>query len=80
MGGAFEARAKVTESLGLVGFFDIGRVDARQFFKAGDWHSGAGLGLRYATPVGPIRLDVALPVGGSTGAGAQVYVGLGQAF
>ena len=80
VGGSFEARAKVTESLGLVGFFDIGRVDARQFFKAGDWHSGAGLGLRYATPVGPIRLDVALPVGGSTGAGAQIYVGLGQSF
>ncbi len=80
VGGAFEARAKLGDSLGLVGFFDIGRVDARQFFKAGDWHSGAGLGLRYATPVGPIRLDVALPVGGSTGAGAQVYVGLGQAF
>jgi translocation and assembly module TamA len=36
--------------------------------------------VRYATPVGPIRLDIAGPVGGSTGDGVQVYVGLGQAF
>lgn len=80
VGGSFEARAKLSETLGLVGFFDIGRVTARQVFTVGDWQSGAGLGLRYATPVGPIRLDVALPVGGSTGAGVQVYIGLGQAF
>ena len=46
----------------------------------GGGHSGAGLGLRYDTPVGPIRLDVATPVGGNTGDGVQVYVGLGQAF
>ena len=41
---------------------------------------GAGLGLRYATAIGPIRLDLAVPVGGSTGDGLQIYLGLGQAF
>jgi translocation and assembly module TamA len=80
LGGSVEARLKVGESLGLVGFFDVGRIDADEFFGFGDWHSGAGVGVRYATPVGPIRLDVAMPVGGKTGDGVQVYVGLGQAF
>ena len=72
---------KVTESIGVVGFVDMGRIDANEFFSdSGDWHAGAGVGVRYATPVGPIRLDIAGPVGGSTGDGVQIYVGLGQAF
>ena len=81
IGASAEARIKVTESIGVVGFVDVGRIDANEFFSDfGDWHAGAGIGVRYATPVGPIRLDIAGPVGGSTGDGVQVYVGLGQAF
>ncbi len=75
-----EARVKVTSKIGLVGFVDAGRVDNGGFFENGDWHSGAGLGLRYATGVGPARLDLAAPVGGNTGSGMQIYVGLGHAF
>jgi translocation and assembly module TamA len=48
---------------------------------------GAGVGLRYYTPIGPIRLDVAVPVNASAsdrlvpGYGSfQVYIGLGQAY
>lgn len=81
LAASVEARVKAGEKLGFVGFVDMGRVDAGQFFgNAGDWHAGAGLGVRYATGVGPIRLDIAAPVGGSTGDGVQIYVGLGQAF
>lgn len=81
LGTSVEARVKVTRKIGVVGFMDIGRVGATDFFGASsDWHSGAGLGLRYDTVVGPIRLDVAAPVGGDTGDGVQIYVGLGQAF
>ena len=72
---------KVTDTIGVVGFVDMGRVDVNSFFDAaGGWHAGAGLGVRYATAVGPIRLDLAVPVGGNTGDGLQIYVGLGQAF
>lgn len=81
VGGSIEARMKMTDSIGIVGFVDVGRVDLNSFFSdIGGWHAGAGLGVRYATPVGPIRLDVAGPVGGNTGDGVQVYVGLGQSF
>lgn len=81
LAASLEARTKVTEKIGIVGFVDIGRVDFDGFFKdAGNWHAGAGLGVRYATGVGPIRLDLAVPVGGKTGEGLQIYVGLGQSF
>lgn len=81
VGTQLEARAMVTDRIGVVGFFDTGRIDVGSFFDgAGDWHSGAGIGVRYDTGFGPIRLDVAAPVGGSTGDGVQIYVGLGQAF
>ena len=81
LAGSLELRTKVTDTIGVVGFVDAGRVDVGSFFDGpGDWHAGAGLGLRYATGFGPIRLDVAAPVGGKTGKGVQLYVGLGQSF
>ena len=76
-----EVRARVSEKIGIVGFADLGQVSAGGFSDpSSDWHAGAGLGLRYATGFGPIRLDVAAPVGGSTGEGVQIYVGIGQSF
>ncbi len=81
LAGSLELRTKVTPRIGIVGFVDAGRVDVGSFFDAqGDWHAGAGLGVRYDTGFGPIRLDVAAPVRGSTGDGVQLYVGLGQSF
>lgn len=81
LAASVEARTRITDSIGLVGFFDAARIDIDNFFDpVGDWHAGAGLGLRYNTGIGPIRLDVAAPVAGDTGDGVQVYIGLGQAF
>lgn len=75
-----EVRGAVTDTIGLVGFVDAGQVSADSLFSSGDWHAGAGLGLRYQTGIGPIRVDVAAPVRGNTGNGAQLYIGIGQAF
>ncbi len=76
-----ELRAKFSDKIGIVGFVDVGQVAIDGFSgAASDWHAGAGIGLRYATGFGPIRLDVAAPVGGTTGEGVQIYVGIGQAF
>ena len=76
-----ELRGKVTDSIGLVGFYDVGYIAAEDFFDGVDgWHSGAGIGLRYLTGIGPIRLDLAAPVDGDTGDGMQIYLGIGQAF
>ncbi|WP_415182388.1 autotransporter assembly complex protein TamA [Phaeovulum sp.] len=81
LGLSAELRTDVTEKIGIVAFYDLGRIDPADFFdSAGDWHAGAGLGLRYNTGIGPIRFDVAGPVGGNTGDGVQIYLGIGQAF
>ncbi len=81
LGSSVEARVRVTPSIGLVGFVDVGAVGLGRISGGNsDWQAGAGLGFRYATAVGPIRLDVAVPVHGHTGSGVQVYVGLGQSF
>lgn len=82
LAASVELRAMVTNSIGIVGFYDAGYVGAgsETNYNTDDWQAGAGLGLRYATGFGPIRLDVAAPAGGDTGDGIQVYVGIGQAF
>ncbi len=75
-----EARTGVTETIGLVAFADAGYVSERALSGQSDWHAGAGLGVRYDTPVGPLRLDVGYPVAGDTGKGFQLYLGIGHAF
>lgn len=81
VGFSGELRARVTEKISLVGFADTGYIGAESIYDGtGEWHAGAGLGLRYDTTVGPLRLDVAGPIGGETGDGVQIYIGIGQAF
>jgi translocation and assembly module TamA len=82
VGAQAEARVGITESIGLVGFYDTGFIGADAFdFGSGDWQSGAGLGLRYDTGIGPIRLDLATPASGPEAAErVEIYIGIGQAF
>jgi translocation and assembly module TamA len=81
LGASAEIRARVSDKFGAVAFVDTGYVGPESLYDgSGDWHAGAGLGVRYNTGLGPIRFDVAAPVSGSTGDGVQLYLGLGQAF
>lgn len=81
LGISTEIRTLVFRKTSVVGFFDAGFVGADGFSTDnGAWHSGAGIGLRYETGIGPIRFDIAAPVSGDTGEGVQFYVGIGQAF
>lgn len=81
IGLSAEMRVVATDAIGVVGFADAGFVGSSSVpGEDGEWHSGAGLGVRYQTPVGPIRLDVAAPLSGNTGEGVQLYLGIGQAF
>ncbi|NNK77567.1 MAG: BamA/TamA family outer membrane protein [Litoreibacter sp.] len=78
-----EIRMRATERIGLVAFYDAGYVGPEAFpdGSSGDWHSGAGIGVRYGTGIGPIRMDLAVPVSGpGDQSGFQVYIGIGQAF
>lgn len=49
-------------------FYDIGTVDTQQWSLRAPWGEGVGVGLRYRTPVGPIRVDGAYNPGNSLGA------------
>ncbi|WP_245972267.1 autotransporter assembly complex protein TamA [Rhodovulum iodosum] len=81
VGLSMELRTGITRSIGVVGFVDAGHIgDGEVPGEGGDWHAGAGLGLRYDTGIGPIRLDVGAPIQGDTGDGVQIYIGIGQAF
>lgn len=76
-----ELRTKITDTIGVVGFYDVGAIGTDPVpTKDAEWHAGAGIGVRYHTSFGPIRLDLAAPVSGDTGDGIQLYVGIGQAF
>jgi len=77
-----EARIKVTDTIGLVPFFDAGMAFESSIpnFKQ-ELQYSAGLGLRYYTPIGPIRLDVAAPLNPRKGdKPVAVYISIGQAF
>ena len=80
--GSVELRQRVTERFGGVLFVDAGYVgDEISPFDGFDPRYGVGLGLRYNTDFGPIRLDVATPIDPRPGDPTiALYVGLGQAF
>ncbi len=80
--GSVEARVKVTETIGIVPFFDAGGAYASQFPRFfGDTRMSGGIGLTYATAIGPIRLDLAAPINPRRGDKPLVlYVSIGQSF
>lgn len=85
--GLFEAslelRARVTKSIGIVPFVDFATVSSGALPGWGDTvHKiGAGLGFRYYTAIGPIRLDLAVPLKPGKGdPDFGMYIGLGQSF
>jgi translocation and assembly module TamA len=78
---SLETRVKVTEKVGIVPFVDIGTVSSETYPDFRDIRAGAGLGIRYATPFGPLRLDVALPINRyPDGSRFGIYAGIGQSF
>jgi translocation and assembly module TamA len=78
-----EVRVRVTETIGIVPFFEGGNVyvDMLPEVYQLDFRYAAGLGLRYYTAIGPLRLDVAVPLDRrETDDPFQFYISLGQAF
>ena len=81
---ALEARVRLKQlggNLGIVPFFDGGTLtsSARPDFR--HWRTAVGLGVRYYSLFGPIRVDVGVPLNRQTGDGPfAVTVSLGQAF
>lgn len=78
-----ELRAHVTETLGFVLFLDGGAAFTTatpDFSETLRW--GTGVGLRYFTPVGPLRADIGFPLDRrpDIDKSYQFYLSLGQSF
>jgi translocation and assembly module TamA len=68
-------------NFGVVPFLDGGVLSNERVPALRDWQFGAGLGLRYYSNFGPIRVDVGTPLTPRKGDGpVAVTVSLGQAF
>ena len=76
-----ELRIQVTDTIGIVPFLDAGTVSEGEFLESARFQMGAGLGLRYLTPFGPLRIDAAVPLNREPGDPSfAIYAGVGQAF
>jgi translocation and assembly module TamA len=79
--GTVEFRQRILGNYGVVAFVDAGQVVDQGSPFSSTWRIGAGIGARYYTPIGPIRLDVAMPVNREPGGDSvELYIGIGQAF
>ncbi|PZQ22454.1 MAG: hypothetical protein DI569_08360 [Sphingopyxis macrogoltabida] len=77
---AVEARYRFG-NYGIVGFLDAGQVYRGSTPTFSNMRFGAGIGGRFYTNFGPMRLDVATPIDRQPGeARISVYVSIGQAF
>ena len=85
---ATELRNRIGDKLGWVAFYEVGNVYKAIVpdFNAGQLQS-LGFGIRYQTPVGPIRADIAVPLnrrkrpdGSFLDRAYELYFSMGQAF
>jgi translocation and assembly module TamA len=81
---ALEARIRLKQfgcNFGIVPFFDGGTLTSSARPDFSHWRTAAGLGVRYYSSFGPIRVDFGVPLNRQKGDGPfAVTVSLGQAF
>ncbi len=80
--GSLEYRQRFGQHFGAAFFVDGGQVSDKLKVVPSSLYVGVGAGIRYYTPIGPVRFDVAVPTKhySSDDQAFQVYFGLGQAF
>lgn len=78
---SIEARVRAFGNFGVVPFLDGGNISTGPIPGVSDYRFGAGIGVRYYSNFGPIRIDVGTPLNPQAGdPRVAVYVSLGQAF
>ncbi len=79
--GTIELRQRIWHNIGAVVFVDAGQVNTSSAPFGGRLEEGGGIGARYYTPIGPIRVDIAVPLSRQAHDDSfELYLGLGQAF
>jgi translocation and assembly module TamA len=76
-----ELRYRITDTIGIAPFIEGGNVYSTSLPNSASLFWGAGIGLRYYTIVGPVRIDLATPFTHRPGdKPIQFYISIGQAF
>ncbi len=77
-----ETRHRIGENFGCVFFYDIGNVYKQDYLELSKGIlQSAGFGIRYYTPIGPVRLDVAFPLNKRhIDNYLEAYFSIGQSF
>ena len=77
----FEVTSPSFRNFSISTFFDIGRLNnnIKLLIPFEDYKTDAGIGLRYITPIGPVRLDWAYPFDGSSKWG-KIYLAIGTIY
>ena len=86
-----ELRFRLTQTIGIVTFLDAGNVYHRvRHMDPGRLRGGAGFGVRYASPIGPVRVELGFKLGERHEYGCgdrpgpecltQLHFSIGQAF
>ncbi|MNQ16449.1 Translocation and assembly module TamA precursor [compost metagenome] len=78
---SIEIRRDIGAKFQAVGFIDAGAIGFQETPNFNNLRYGAGVGVRYKLPFGPVRADIAVPLDKREGdAGFQLYISIGQAF
>ena len=75
--GSLELEYSITKKWSIAGFYDVG--NAFNNFEDMSWPMGAGIGVRYYTPAGPVRLDLARQINVDN-PGFQLHIAVGFAL
>ena len=79
----FETRLRVSKTIGVVPFFDMGNVTENQIcIPSGQWLKSLGCGVRYFSFIGPFRLDIGFPLNPRKGIDKKfrILISVGQSF
>jgi translocation and assembly module TamA len=75
--GSLEVEYSITRNWSLAAFYDVG--NAFNNLQDVTWPMGAGIGIRYYTPAGPVRVDLARQINVDN-PGYQLHIGIGFAL
>jgi outer membrane protein insertion porin family len=76
-----ELRRNLTKEFGLVLFYDTGNVWTGQVLNLNDLRASYGAGIRYGTPVGPLRIDYGQKINPQPGESpGEVHFNIGHMF
>jgi len=73
---SFESRYYLTDLFSVVGFFDSSKLSQEVNDFSTEWYNAYGVGVRYLSVIGPLRLDIGYPIEG----GLALHLGIGQVF